>query len=201
MQNTLHCQKFSHFPSIKSASIHNFIFFLYDSPNKHSLLYMGTKRQFIMKKIGLGLDYSNICKDYNTVYLDRDNNDKETVACMTKVLRWFKPFLSELLDEFQYGIYRLNSDVLLELDDIVQKRFLFYSLEKAITVQSFILQKDPTSYSIGQWAQSNEESLLIQNDEEGEGIFFYFNEGSKIHQWLLDKLKDFSLDEVPFIEK
>lgn len=155
-----------------------------------------------MKKIGLGLDYNNICKDYNTVYLDRDNNDKETIACMTKVLRWFKPFLSELLDEFGYGIYRLNSDALLGLDDIVQKRFFFYSLEKAITVQSFILQKDPVSYSgLTQWAENSEDSLLIQNDEEGEGVYFYFDEGSKVHQWLVEKLKDLSLDEVPFTEK
>jgi hypothetical protein len=155
-----------------------------------------------MKKIGLGLDYSNICKDYNTVYLDRDNNDKETMACMTKVLRWFKPFLSELLDEFDYGIYRLNSDALLGLDDIVQKRFFFYSLEKAITVQSFVLQKESPNYSsLTQWAENSEESLLIQNDEEGEGVYFYFDEGSKIHHWLVEKLKDFSLDEVPFTEK
>ena len=154
-----------------------------------------------MKKIGLGIDYSNICKDYNTVYLDRDNTDPETMQCMNKVLTWFKQFLSELLETFEYGIYRMNHGVSLPLSDIVRKRFFFYSLEKEITPQTFILQKDPINYAnSGEWAENGENSLLIKNDDEGEGVYLYFNENSEVHKWLIDKLKDFSWDEVTFEE-
>ncbi len=154
-----------------------------------------------MKKIGLGLDYSNICKDYNTVYLDRDNDDPETVACMKKVLHWLNELLSEMIETFNYNIYRMNHKPALKLSEIVSKRFLFYSLEKALTAQTFILEKANIHYgSLTEWATDSKESLLIQNDDEGEGMYFYVTENSKIHEWLLDKLKDCSLDEVPFNE-
>lgn len=155
-----------------------------------------------MKKIGIGIDYSNICKDYNTVYLDRDNTDKETSVCMTKVVDWLKAFLSEILETFEYKVYRMNQNSALNLDEVAHKRFLFYSLEKAIIAQTFILQREPAFYdSLAQWSDDSQDGLLIQNDDEGEGIFFYFNEDSKIHHWLMDKLKDFSLDEVSFEER
>jgi len=154
-----------------------------------------------MKKIGLGLDYSNICTDYNTVYLDRDNDDPETVKCMKKVLHWLNELLCEMIETFKYSIYRMNHKPALKLSEIVSKRFLFYSLEKALTAQTFILEKENIHYgSLTEWTTDSKESLLIQNDDEGEGMYFYVTENSKIHEWLLDKLKDFSLDEVPFKE-
>lgn len=152
-----------------------------------------------MKKIGLGLDYNNICTDYNTVYLDRDNTDPDTVACMKSVMRWLNPLLSELLETFDYGIYRVNHDILLKLEDIVQKRFLFYSLEKELTAQTFIIQKEAVAYpSLIKWAEEDKDGLVIQNDDEGEGIYFYATEGSAVHTWLLEKLSDYSVDEIPF---
>ncbi|CAA6808560.1 MAG: Unknown protein [uncultured Sulfurovum sp.] len=154
-----------------------------------------------MQKIGLGLDYNNICKDYNTVYLDRDNNDRETVQCMKKVMDWFNKFLSELMQTFDYGIYRMNQNVALELKEIVQKRFFFYSLEKEMILQTFIFQSEATTFdSLVHWGKSTENTLLIKNDDEGEGISFYFNENSEVHLWIQEKLKDYSLDPVPFEE-
>jgi len=154
-----------------------------------------------MNKIGLGLDFNNICTDYNTIYLDRDNDDPATVGCMKKVLRWFDAFLSELIEEFDYKIYRMHHKPALKLSEIVSKRFFFYSLEKELTSQTFILDTENRHYtSIGEWAEKSTESLVIQNDEdgEGEGVFFYVTENSKIHLWLLERLKDMSIDEIPF---
>ncbi|CAA6825250.1 MAG: Unknown protein [uncultured Sulfurovum sp.] len=154
-----------------------------------------------MQKIGLGLDYNNICKDYNTVYLDRDNNDRETVKCMKSVMDWFNKFLSELMQTFDYGIYRMNQNVALELKEIVQKRFFFYSLEKEMIAQTFILQAEAKTFdSLAHWSKSRENTLLIKNDDEGEGIYFYFNENAEVHTWIEDKLKDYTLDSVPFEE-
>ncbi len=155
-----------------------------------------------MNKIGLGLDHNNICKDYNTVYLDRDNNDPETSACMRKVLAWMNEFITELQSEFNYNIYRLNHQPKLKLKDLVQKRFFFYSLEKGVTLQNFILQKEDKLYrNLSEWAEQGEDSLLIQNDEEGEGVYFYMVENSELHQWFKERLKDYSLYDVPFQEK
>ncbi len=154
-----------------------------------------------MKKIGISIDYGNICTDYNTVYLDRDNTDPDTFACMTKVMQWLKPFLSELMETFEYGIYRMNQKPQLNLEDIVQKRFLFYSLEKALTPQTFILEKESKQYvSLPQWAADGKDSLLIQNDDEGECLYLYFDEHSALHEWLKEKLGDLAQDEVPFTE-
>lgn len=154
-----------------------------------------------MKKIGLGLDYNNICTDYNTVYLDRDNTDPDTIVCMKKVMKWFDPLLTEFMETFGYNIYRMNQDIPLELSEIVKKRFFFYSLEKEIIAQTFLFQKEPIVYSgLNDWSQQSEDSLLLQNDDEGEGVTFYFNENSKVHTWLVEKLSDCSVDEVPFTE-
>jgi len=155
-----------------------------------------------MKKIGLSLDYNNICKDYNTVYLDRDNTDKDTFNCMNKVMSWFKPLLLELMQEFGYNLYRLNQTAKLKPEDIVQKRFFFYSLEKEIIAQTFILKTDDTLYgSLGDWASSDVPSVLIQNDDEGEGIYFYFIEDSAEHHWIVEKFKEYTIDIIPFDKK
>ena len=150
-----------------------------------------------MKKIGLGLDYSNICKDYNTVYLDRDNDDPATMKCMRSVLAWLEALFGEITHTFDYKAYRLNHQPPVELSQIASKRFLFYSLEKEITLQSYILHNEPHHYTtLAQWEALSENSLLIKNDEEGEGLLFYFEENSKIHLWMVERLKAYSLDEI-----
>ena len=155
-----------------------------------------------MKKIGIGIDYSNICKDYNTSYLDRDNKDPGTAKCMREVLAWMNSFLSDFLENFKYNMYHLHSNTPVEIEEIASKRFLFYSLEKEITLQSYVLQREYVEYeSLHAWAATNNEGILIQNDEDGEGVYLYFNENSEEHQWITDKLKDFSLEDVPFPTK
>ena len=152
-----------------------------------------------MKKIGIGIDYSNICKEYNTMYLDRDNTDKETIVCMTQVIEWLKALLSEILETYTYRIYRMNQDTPVAIDDVAHRRFLFYSLEKEMLMQTFVVQSTPIAYdTLAQWANTAQDGLLIQNDDEGEGLYFYFEEDSSLHHWLMEKLHDFSLEEVPF---
>jgi hypothetical protein len=155
-----------------------------------------------MKKIGIGVDYSNICKDYNTAYLDRDNKDPDTAKCMKSVVAWTTKFLSALLENFGYQIYSPNADIFVKIEDVASNRFLFYSLEKEITLQSFVIQKSYVAYdSLSTWEEQASDSILVKNDEDGEGIYFYFNEGSKEHEWILAQLKNFSIDEVPFQAK
>ena len=155
-----------------------------------------------MKIIGISIDYSNICKDYNTMYLDRDNTDPATSKCMKQVLSWSKSFLSDLLESFEYSLYHLSSSTLVEVDDVASKRFLFYSLEKEIMLQNYVVSKDYVEYgSLAAWEEENNGSILVKNDEEGGCINFFVNEGSKEQQWIIDKLKDFSLDEVTFQAK
>jgi len=155
-----------------------------------------------MKKIGIGIDYSNICKDYNTSYLDRDNTDPATKKCMKQVLAWAQELLSELLENFDYKMYHLHSETAVKIEDIASKRFLFYSLEKEITLQQYTLQSEYVEYeSLAAWNTPDSEGILISNDEDGEGVYFYVNENSKEYQWITNRLKDFTLDEVPFPTK
>ena len=155
-----------------------------------------------MSKVGIGIDYSNICKDYNTAYLDRDNKDPDTSRCMKKVVTWAKGFISKLLEDFDYKIHKLNTDVSVNIDEVASNRFLFYSLEKEITLQSYVVQNKYIEYdSLSAWENENSEGILIQNDEDGEGIYLYMNENSKEYQWLIERLKDLSLDEVEFHAK
>lgn len=150
-----------------------------------------------MQKVGLGLDYSNLCKGYNTVYLDRDNDDRETIACMDTVMKWFKVFLSEFLERFESEVYRMNQASAVGLGEIVQRRFFFYSLEKEMILQTFILQQEDYLYdSWNEWLEAGQNTLLIKNDDEGEGVYFYCEKDSEIHRWLLDRLAGYSLDEI-----
>lgn len=152
-----------------------------------------------MKKIGLEIDYSNICKDYNTSYLDRDNTDPATKKCMKQVLTWTNKFLSELLGSYDWTLHNLSSSTPVTTDDVASKRFLFYSLEKEITLQSYVIQKEYVEYeSLTAWGSDNNDTILVQNDEDGGCIYFYFNENSSVREWIKNKLENFSLDEVPF---
>ncbi len=155
-----------------------------------------------MKKIGIEIDYSNICKDYNTVYLDRDNTDPATSKCMKQVLMWSQEFLSELLENFGYKLYNLSSNTQVNIEDVSSKRFLFYSLEKEITLQSYVMQNEYKEYgSLEAWELEESDSILIQNDEDGGGVYLFVNENSKEYEWIINRLKNFSLDEVPFQAK
>jgi hypothetical protein len=155
-----------------------------------------------MKKLGIVVDYSNICKEYNTVYLDRDNKDPATSKCMKQVLSWAENFLSELLEHFSYKLFNLSSNVNVEIDDVASKRFLFYSLEKEITLQSYVVQKEYKEYAgLSAWEMEEGETLLIQNDADGGCLYFYTQENSKELMWMKEKLHDFSLDEIPFEAK
>jgi len=155
-----------------------------------------------MNITGIGIDYSNICKEYNTSYLDRDNKDGATTRCMQQVLEWTRGFFSELAEHFGFEPHLLNDDVPVSMGEIASKRFLFYSLEKAITLQSFVMQKASKAYdSPAAWAAEGEQGVLIRNDEDGEGIYLYLAEGSAIQHWIMEKLKDFTLDDVPFAAK
>ena len=152
-----------------------------------------------MSKVGIGIDYSNICKDYNTAYLDRDNKDPQTSKCMKSVVAFTNKLLTDFTENFGYKIYKLNVEMDVNIDEVASNRFLFYSLEKAITLQSYVIQKDFKAYdSLTAWENENSEGLLIQNDEDGEGIYLFMDENSKEYQWLTEKLADISLDEVPF---
>lgn len=155
-----------------------------------------------MKKVGIGVDYSNICKDYNTVYLDRDNKDPATTKCMKQVLTWFNTFLSDLLIKFDYKIHYLSSSTPVKVNDLASKRFLFYSLEKEITLQSYVIQKEYTEYNaLATWESESNDSILVQNEEDGGGITLFVTENSPQHQWIIENLNTFSLDEVPFPQK
>ncbi|HQR74019.1 MAG TPA: hypothetical protein PLH07_05885 [Sulfurovum sp.] len=152
-----------------------------------------------MNKIGIGIDYSNVCKDYNTMYLDRDNTDKETIVCMTQVVEWLKALLNEMVETYNYRIYRMNQDTPVAIEDVAHRRFLFYSLEKEMLMQTFVVQGNPIAYdTLTQWAENAQDGMLIQNDAEGEGLFFYLEENSPLHHWLKEKLNHFSLEDVPF---
>jgi len=155
-----------------------------------------------MKKIGIGIDYSNICRDYNTVYLDRDNTDPATSKCMKQVLTWSEDFLSKLLKKFGYKLYNVNSSVSVNIEDVASKRFLFYSLEKEITLQSYVISQEYVEYnSLSAWELEGGDSILIQNDADGGGVYFYLNEYSQAAQWIKEELEAFSLDQVEFHAK
>lgn len=155
-----------------------------------------------MNIIGIGIDYSNICKDYNTSYLDRDNTDPATSKCMKQVLLWTKKFVAEFLENFDYQVHNFSSNTPAKIEDIASKRFLFYSLEKEIMLQSYVIDNKYIEYgSQAAWELENNDSILIKNDEDGGSVYFFVNENSEAHQWLLENLKDFSIDEVEFQAK
>ncbi len=150
-----------------------------------------------MKKAGIGVDYSNICKDYNTAYLDRDNKDPATSKCMKSVVAWMEKLLGSAMEHFGFELCKLSTDVKVKIDEVASNRFLFYSLEKEITLQSYLLQTQFIDYEgVSDWENRSEHGFLIQNGEDGEGVYFYFNEGSEEENWLKDYLAGLSLEEM-----
>lgn len=152
-----------------------------------------------MKLTGIGIDYSNICKDYNTAYLDRDNKDPDTSKCMKQVTGWMHNLLSDMTARFGYTIYHLHSSDPVKTEEVASNRFLFYSLEKEITLQSYVLQKTYVQYETASvWAAKQRDSVLIQNDADGEGVYLFMDEDSEVKLWLLERLADYALDDVAF---
>ncbi|MEA3371775.1 MAG: hypothetical protein U9Q40_10585 [Campylobacterota bacterium] len=121
---------------------------------------------------------------------------------MKQVLTWANGFLTELVEAFGYSLHNLSSATSVAVGDVASKRFLFYSLEKEITLQSYVIDREYREYEgLADWEENNNDSLLIKNDEDGGAIYLFLNQESKEYQWIKDKLKDFSLDEVEFQAK
>ena len=152
-----------------------------------------------MAKIGIIIDYSDICKDYNTGFLDRDNLDPATKKCMRQVMNFSKDFLNDFANNFDLKLFNLSSDISVSIDDIASKRFLFYSLEKEITLQSYVMSQSYVNYdSLTAWDLDSSNTFLIQNDEDGGNISLYFNQGSPASAWIKEWLPQFELVEIPF---
>lgn len=146
---------------------------------------------------GIGIDYSNVCRDYNTAYLDRDNTDPATSACMQTILTWAHALLADLLETFALNLYPLGAATPVTAAEVASKRFLFFSLEKGITLQSFVAQKSAAPCATPhEWAAQDGDGVLIQNDEDGEGIYLFVKADSALHRWLTARMKGFSLDDV-----
>ena len=155
-----------------------------------------------MAIIGLGVDYSNISKDYNTSYLDRDNKDPKTMRCMKSVVAWVSELLEALESEFSLNTHYLSDNAKVSIDTIAANRFLFYSLEKEITLQSFVLRNEFNAFEgLAAWEANAENSILVQNDEDGEGIYFFMTKDSSLHTWMQERLSNFSVDDVEFKAK
>lgn len=149
-----------------------------------------------LPKTAIRIDYSNICKNYNTMYLDRDNNDPDTTACMNAALRWLNALLEAVLAHFEYQLYPLSSANAVLIKEVAAKRFMFYSLEKEITLQSFTLAPTPHTYNNSeQWIQEATKGMLLSNDEEGTCVTFYCIKESDESHYLLQTLQDFTLEQ------
>ena len=69
-------------------------------------------------------------------------------------------------------------------------------------LQDYVLQKEYVQYDNSTaWALANSDSVLIQNDEDGSGLYFFMDENTSVHQWITNKLQHFFLDEVDFPTK
>lgn len=149
-----------------------------------------------MSVIRIGVDYSNICKDYNTAYLDRDNKDPATSRCMKQVVAWMHALLDDISQAFGYVVYSFHGADTVKTGEVASNRFLFYSLEKEITLQSFVLQREAKAYqSLQEWIDQSTEGVVVSNDEDGEGVYFHVR-GSEMHAWMRQRFGDFTLDET-----
>jgi hypothetical protein len=134
------------------------------------------------------IDYAEICKEYNTAYLDRDNKDPATSKCMHDVKKTLLDLFEEFLEKFPYKIYRLNGTTTTH-DEIVSNRFLFYSLEKEITLQSFVIHTTSQAFSSQQeWIDTTDGGILIQNDEDGGCLYIYAHQDSPEQKWITQRL-------------
>ena len=143
------------------------------------------------------IDYAQLCPKFNTTYLDRDNTDPKTVACMHAITNYFDILLSTLKERFGLQLYRMGHDQTLSNKELCTNRFLFYSLEKEITKQSFILSAlfVPIHHTDA-WQKIKDAPLLITNDAMGEAIYIYLDDNSKAGEWLLHELKNFDKEKL-----
>lgn len=118
---------------------------------------------------------------------------------MRQVLAWTEGFVGALLEAFDYKIFNLSSDVKVDIDDVASKRFLFYSLEKEITLQSYVFNKEYKKYEgAASWEMDETGGVLVQNDPDGGCLTFYTSLNAAELIWMREQLKEFSLDEVAF---
>ena len=138
-----------------------------------------------MEKVCFEINFANICKDYNTAYLDRDNKDPDTMKCMQNVRNYVRELLNSILQEFGFKIYNLNSCFETSIDELASNRFLFYSLEKEITLQSFLIDLKCKPYStLEDWIKCSNSGIVIKNDEDGGLIYLYVIKNSKEYEFL-----------------
>ena len=143
------------------------------------------------------IDYALLCPDFNTTYLDRDNTDPKTVACMHAIIDFFDELLDELKSCFDLSLYRVGHNEPQPNSALCTNRFLFYSLEKEITKQNFLLSKpfQPID-GIDDFFEKGIEGVFVTNDKMGEATYLYVDDSNKIGRWLLERLEQFDREAL-----
>lgn len=136
------------------------------------------------------IDFSkNFCNETTVIY--REDTNSKTETCKNNIIIFFKELLQNLQQKFNIEIFHIDSkEKIIDFFETAET-FLFYSAENALEYQELLCTSFENKLdinSIDDIYLHDSNSLVISNDWDGDGLYFYINPDSDIYLWFLENL-------------
>ena len=133
------------------------------------------------------------CKELDYIY--QNSTNIEALTCMNDIKEFLTKLVSMIKYNHNYKVFSMKDNLEVEYIDICDDKFLFYSSENALEKQEFFLNIDSNNNSItfSQWYNNSKEGIVLENDEDGGGLYIHFNKNLISYEWLIKYLINFQI--------
>ena len=112
-------------------------------------------------------------------YPYNDTNDKKDIDCMDEIINELKVFFEKLVSKFCVEIYLLQEKRIGNVDDLLNKKFLFYNTINGVVEEYFLLTGDTYNNSDNYLNKKqpkilSSKEIIFSNDHDGLGVIFEF---------------------------
>jgi hypothetical protein len=139
---------------------------------------------------GMYLKYSHVHLN-NKLYIYREHikTEADTMKSANAITKWVEDLCRQFENEHKYKVYSCGIQATVSFEELVRDDFLFYSIDDAQEYKEYLIAESGTiakNYSdLNDWSAKNGNGIIISNDADGIGLYFYFNDSAVPCDWWL----------------
>ena len=129
------------------------------------------------------------CKNAYPYY---DLSDEEEIHCINEITNKLKLLFEKMISEFRLKIFLLREKRAGNINDLLNKKFLFYHTRNGVIEEYFLLtgcKYDGADYISKQKQKAlSEKEIIFSNDHDGLSVVFEFPINSPYYNFVIEYL-------------
>ena len=126
-------------------------------------------------------------------YPYNDLSGEKDICCMNEITDKLKIFFEKLESSFHVEIYVLQEKRIGNVEDLLNKKFLFYNTTNGVVEEYFLLTGDAYSSSDNYLNKKrpkilSSKEIIFSNDHDGLGVIFEFPMNSQYYKFISEYL-------------